>query len=371
MPELKYRRARLYESLRTAHLERAQTFEPASIVHLIRRYDFDEQAAIGLDIQQAPRFRAAYIIARARLDVLEINEPLMLTSLRTTALALAFMSVLRSVGRKQPLIVTYAIGNTDPFDTPHAKTLRSRVRRMIDSALAAFVWRRVDKIVYGTEAARAVYRSSLPSREGMDEKLILPLPHACDCPTVPRDPNTIVFLGALAERKGFSLLMSAWSVVRADNPDARLKILGKGALQRTAEQLAAEDTRVSISIDPPRSMIHAELNRAQVLVLPSQQTETWREQVGLPILEGLAHGCSIVTTTQTGLAPWLSKHGHSTIHPDSTPDELASALVSQLRVRRLGADVKSDLGDVDGRLTADRWLFAPKSVGAPNNGLAS
>ena len=72
---------RLYESLRTAHLERAHQLAPASIVHRVTRYDFDESLAVGLDLVQAGPVRAAWLVGRSGVRVLEVNEPLMTSSL--------------------------------------------------------------------------------------------------------------------------------------------------------------------------------------------------------------------------------------------------------------------------------------------------
>ena len=81
------------------------------------------------------------------------------------------------------------------------------------------------------------------------------------------------------------------------------------------------------------------------------------EQVGLPIVEGLAAGCRVVTTTETGIADWLSAHGHRTLSVPTTPQALADALVAALDDQRPPAEIVADLPALDGRLDADRRLF--------------
>ena len=66
-------------------------------------------------------------------------------------------------------------------------------------------------------------------------------------------------------------------------------------------------------------------------MLPSQPTSAWREQVGLPIVEGLSYGCTIVTTTETGLAGWLSEHRHRVLPADANEAQLAAAIIDALR----------------------------------------
>jgi hypothetical protein len=63
----------------------------------------------------------------------------------------------------------------------------------------------------------------------------------------------------------------------------------------------------------------------------------WREQLGLPILEGLSHGSRIVTASETGLAPDLSRDGHFVI-AQASPEVLKTAL---LRSMEEEADTKT------------------------------
>ena len=94
-------RVRLYETLRTAHLERAHELAPASIVYRRRRYDFDSDLARGLDLVEAGPARAAWVLARSDVREVEVNEPLMVSSLRRTALALAAVDAARLVRRRR------------------------------------------------------------------------------------------------------------------------------------------------------------------------------------------------------------------------------------------------------------------------------
>ncbi|MFP3393480.1 glycosyltransferase family 4 protein, partial [Brevibacillus sp. SIMBA_076] len=118
------------------------------------------------------------------------------------------------------------------------------------------------------------------------------------------------FLGAFEERKGLPLLLAAWPLVRERRPDARLLVMGKGALEVLAREAVAIDASIELLVDPSRDTISGALAGAKALVLPSQRRPRWREQVGLPIVEGLAAGCVVVTTSETGLADWLTEEGH-------------------------------------------------------------
>ena len=348
-------RARLYRTLRSAHLERAHELPPAAILFRIKRYDFHEELARGLVVVQAHPLRAAWLLARSPVTTLEIGEPLMLSGVWASALAIGALRLRTLLGGHRSTIVSYALENADPFERP--LRARPRLRRRINGVAARFVWQQTDRVVFGTDAARVTYRTALPERAKDLVSAVIPaLPAPCPCTTVDGfDAHRVVFLGAFVPRKGLPNLLAAWPLVTAVLPQARLTLMGKGALESRARQAAAMDPTIDLIVDPPRSEIHRQLRRARVLALPSQPTPTWREQVGLPIVEGLAHGCAIVTTTETGLATWLEEHGHDVVRPGCTEQQLADAVVHALRAPR---PPSSDLPPVDGRLAADAWLFA-------------
>ncbi|WP_449372187.1 glycosyltransferase [Arthrobacter psychrolactophilus] len=308
--------------------------------------------------------KSAAIIAWWQPKTLEINEPLMLSSLPASFLALVGLQLGHLVTRKRTEVVCYAIGNTDPFKQMAANRFRTRLRRKLEAVLAKFVWHRIDRIAFGTESAQILYHEVLPvPPKRMEEALIPALPAPCECnPLLGPEEDLVIYLGDLSQRKGFHKLAEAWPLVLEQLPQARLSILGKGALEKLALSLASKYQGVEVQIDPSRARIHEQLRRAKVLVLPSQQTPTWREQVGLPIVEGLAHGCRIVTTTQTGLASWLAFHSHTTLDPDFPPSALSKTVKEHLSAPIQNARICAVLPDRDGRLDADTWLFGDKSI---------
>lgn len=356
---IRMRRARLYQTLRTAHLERARALSPATILYQQTRYDFDPALTEGLDVVKAGPVAAALALLRSEVTELEVNEPLMTESLVGTVLALGALGARALAGGPRATVVTYAIENLDPFGRRRPR-FRSRLRARLDAVLARYVWKRVDRIVFGTAAARDLYAAALPAAGAKAATLIPALAPACTC--LPVDPASgdraqqVVFLGDLSVRKGFPALMDAWPVLRTLQPDVELTILGKGSLEDTARAAASADGSVTTLIDPAREDIHRVLRNSRVLVLASQPTATWREQVGLPILEALSHGCAVVTTSQTGLADWLRSHGHGVVEPGASAQHLAVAIAAQLD-HHPGESVLATLPSRDGRLDADRWLF--------------
>jgi glycosyltransferase involved in cell wall biosynthesis len=358
IPVLASPRVRLYESLRTAHLERAHQLAPASIIYRVTRYDFDDELARGLDLVRAGRLGTALVLLRSPVRTLEVNEPLMLSSLPATAIALVALAIRRAVGAPRAEVVTYAIGNADPFDAPVGSRLRSRVRRTGERALAHAVMRRVDRVVYGTDGARDTYDRVLGgARPGAASALVHALPARRDRRSPQPVADSALFVGALSERKGIRVLLAAWPAVRDARLGAVLRVLGKGPLQAEVEAAAAADPSIIVEIDPGRDRIHEAMHGASVLVLPSQPSPTWREQVGLPIVEGLSHACTIVTTAETGLADWLRERGHGVAVDPASPAELAEIIRTVLAHPVDPEAVLAALPARDGRLVADDVLF--------------
>ena len=368
-PILHHQHVRLYEQVRSAHLERAHELAPAAIVYRVKRYDFDPALSDGVELAQAGTLAAARLAMRSRITRVEVDEPLYLASLPRTAAVLAVLGMKRLGGAPRAEIATYAIEDLDPF-AARPPRVRSRVRRSIERVLAGYIWHRLDTVVYGTTEADALYSSTfrhIPRRQLTVEAL--PSPCACLDPEadataetaaaspVERDPDGVLFLGSFSPRKGFADVLEAWPAILSRHPGARLTLVGSGELLPQARAAAAADPSIRLIVDPPRSVVHDELRRAHVLVLPSRRVGTWREQVGLPIVEGLAHGCEIVTTSETGIAEWLIDAGHVVLPAQVLSAGLADGVVDALVNPRTSDDILADLPGVDGRIAAGRALF--------------
>ena len=352
-------RARAYWSIRSAHLERAHEWDRATIVYGKANYDFDQSLTQGLDLIHAPTGRAAASILRAmpQLATVEVNEPLGLSSLKWTVPIVAALRLRRGARIE---IVCYAIENLDPF-LPAPQGAKARVKRGLERRAARFVAGQIDRVAWGTSGSQELYEEQFGHTIGRRRAVIPALPNACQCLiTTGRkpDPVNLLFVGTLTPRKGFDRVLAAWPTVAAAAPSATLTIVGKGSGEVAALELAATDDRVTVLIDPPRAEVHARLRAATALVLLSQRTPRWREQVGLPIVEALSHGCEVVTTSETGLAAWLSDHGHRVVSPQASDESVAAAITGALNDPRPPAEILSQLPTEDGRLVADRWLFA-------------
>lgn len=353
----------LYDVARTAHFERIiRSGAPITVIYSQRRYDFDAALAARVGARRAGVAGAFWYTLRHDIDVLEIAEPLLVRAAPRSFAAILGARLRAAVRRTDVAVVTYAIENKDPRDGMSSLPARARLRLRAQRLFVRRVWASLDRVAFGTSQAQQLY-SRLLGRGRATQRLIPALPVA-DLPGAesgPREP-VVTFLGEFSERKGFPLLLAAWPTVKEAHPGARLVLIGKGDGADSARALGESDADVQVEIDPPRARIFDLLGETKVLTLPSQPRPRWREQVGLPIVEGLGKGCLVVTTAETGLAQWLEQHGHAIVAPSGDVDALARALTASLRSDRGPDEVLADLPHTDGRAEAERWIVDP--VGA-------
>lgn len=358
---------KLYDVVRTAHLERIAPDSRVTVLYVSRRYDFDAELAARVDLRRAGVVGTFLHCLRHDLDVIEVNEPVIARAAPRSLAAIAG-NRMRALGRGgRARIVSYAIANKDPRESAGSYLWRSRMRWRSQNLLVPSVWRRIDRLAFGSDGAHHVYRCRFRTDRRWPQSRTIP---ALPAPAIGADRvpgasergSTVVFVGDLSHRKGVPALIGAWPIVHAAIPGAGLRIIGKGKLEADVRELESADDSVRVVIDPPRDSILQALPQSRVLVLLSQATEAWREQVGLPIVEGLSYGCIVVTTSETGLAEWLVEHGHHVVPPGVGAVEVAEAIGSALRSPKSPQSVLDDLPREDGRAAAERWMYARDGV---------
>lgn len=364
------RNARYYPVARVAHIERLASMAPADFLFSSTRRDWDEALASRTPGVERVRFvDVAMRVGRGRYAIVEIPEPLALPLL-PKLVALAVLARLNNAlrPRRRVTFVYYAIENLNQVEKLRSKLALPRwiARHAISTALR-IVMSVTSKAAFGTEGALSTYIEQVGERRwrrmaqstDVREFTALAPPEPT---TASRSPMQAGFLGSFEERKGIRQLMAAWSDVLIHEPGAQLAIVGHGPLEAEVAAFAAANDGVQLTIDPPRNEIKDALGTWHVLVLLSRRTPTWREQIGLPILEGLSAGCEVVTTTETGIADWLVANGHRVVEQDATSDEVADSLVGALRSSRSRAEVQRALPETDGRKLADDWLMDAAST---------
>ncbi len=356
------RHARYYRGARTAHLERLETQHSGDFLYNKTLYDFDiSKAPSGSRIRRVGVGTVLLSILKREYDVLEIVEPYAPSALPQNLLIGLAWRLSRIGGRTPTKLVTYAIENADlPQKFSQQFRVSVRLTQMLLSRAVLFSYRSLERIVFGTQDAAKNYQRllgpSFDNRPYPERRIILGL----SSPRPTTDPDstlpTAIFVGALDNRKGVTLLLDAWPEVVGRDRAAQLIVMGKGPKEEEVRSRITDLDNVQFVVDPPRSTIWEALDRSDTLVLLSQPYPGWKEQIGLPIVEGLSAGLEIVASTETGIADWLSAHGHRVVPPTATPTELADAIYSALTQRRSRATIKDSLPERDGRLEADDWL---------------
>ncbi|NQX11395.1 glycosyltransferase family 4 protein [Microbacteriaceae bacterium VKM Ac-2855] len=347
----------IYARARTVHLKRFAEMG-ATLVYRKKNYDFDEEFAATHPSAQLGYAGTTRHLLRSTHRVVELNEPFQLDSWPGLLLAVTAIRISDAAHRRRTRIVTYAIGNDDLIANFAAYTrLPAPVAAFFVRRIFRYLLARYDRVAFGITSSREIYRELSGRAFDRPEKAFFGAlaPRYPDAEIPLERTKNLVFLGALEERKGIVKLMEAWPLVQATG--ARLTILGKGPLADQVRVWAAARDDVDLIIDPARAVIHQTLLNSAVLVLFSQRTPRWREQIGLPILEGLSHGCTIVTSTETGIADWLDAHGHAVLAPDVSAGVLAEKLGDALEHPLPVATVLESLPAQDTRFDASDWMF--------------
>jgi glycosyltransferase involved in cell wall biosynthesis len=109
-----------------------------------------------------------------------------------------------------------------------------------------------------------------------------------------------LFVGTMEPRKNLGRILDAFKIFRNSNPDFLLVLVGSKAFAhgKYSETLAKEHDLDSHSVIAPGFLDHNDLNAlysgAQGLLFPSLY-----EGFGIPILEAMASGCPVITSTTT------------------------------------------------------------------------
>lgn len=352
-------RLRIHEQTRTGSLEQVQNLKPARFMYRTKSYDFDEELADTVGAIHSSRLQAVWEIVRNRPEIVELNEPAMMRAWPSTLLYTIAIRIVNTFSRKPIVIVTYAIENNDVVAAfASYSRLPHGMSKFFVSRIMAFLSSPIQRIAFGSKGSRDLYEALVPkvANREIDTRDFPELARRCSRCDLTKKIQ-VAFVGNFEHRKGILQLLDAWSHVLASMPDARLVVAGKGSLMPLVSERACDLLNVDVVVDPSRAEIHKILAGAQVLVLFSQPSKRWREQIGRPLMEGLAHGCEIVTSSETGLAEWLEAQDHQVLAADASPEMLAEAVTKSLRTPREPASITSSLPKTDARIQADAWMM--------------
>lgn len=356
-----YASIRIRPELRAAQVERAAFMTPALTLYFAEKYDLGATPLSSCFVKVS-LFQALKFIAKTTGRVLEVPEPLWLRFLPKTAVLAVVWKASGIVLRQRREVVTYSIENNDlaSLISPRRRPPRLMLK-LTGWCLGTLLRLTIDRIAFGSSAAERLYQS-LPGVKQIASRRIEELPTAKVAEGLSFSSATslrAIFVGELDHRKGIEHVMSAWSAVEEARSDAHITIVGNGRLAPEVETWClAQPASRSFAGFVQHDQVPALLSSAEVLVAPSLREGRWREQIGLPIVEALSIGLTVVTTDETGLAQWLSDHGHSVIPEKDVDSQLAEALLTALDNPLERSEVLRALPKVAGRIAADVWLHS-------------
>ena len=134
--------------------------------------------------------------------------------------------------------------------------------------------------------------------QGIDADFFTPAPRE------PAELPTLLFVGALAQRKGLPDLLRA-SIALAVTSPHRLQVIGAGPLGAELRAAAAQHPHIEPLGTVPREGVRAAMRAATSLVLPTQRDGQWREAAGLVLLEAQACGTPVIAYSSGGTPEML------------------------------------------------------------------
>jgi glycosyltransferase involved in cell wall biosynthesis len=178
--------------------------------------------------------------------------------------------------------------------------------------------------------------------------------------SLPNDPSwpanvevTFLFAGRPSREKGLGVLVEAWSTSGLQAPTAALVLVGAGS---TPPWVPAGGAVVGLN-PVPLEQLRNFYAAADVLVVPSIQTRTFREPWGLVVNEAMNRGLPVIASDAVGAAAGgLVRDRHNgLVVPAGEPVALAAALRElagdpALRAR-MGAAGRADVSTY----TYDAW----------------
>jgi glycosyltransferase involved in cell wall biosynthesis len=206
----------------------------------------------------------------------------------------------------------------------------SRARRLLAPAAdwaARYALRRADAIraLSRFTAELAEREAGVPPLESFPAYIDLSIFTARPPAPFPAVP-TALFVGMLEAYKNVDGLARAWRAVARELPDARLVIVGKGALIDVVERLREDhpDTVVHHPELTPEQVAR-EMDSSTCLVLPSRS-----EGLGRVLIESFARGRGVVASRVGGIPDVVHDGEEGILVDPADHDELARALVRVL-----------------------------------------
>ncbi|HUJ92438.1 MAG TPA: glycosyltransferase family 4 protein [Gaiellaceae bacterium] len=290
-------------------------------------------------------FRIASLVRRFKPSVVIAESPYIGFFV---LMALAFR-------RRRPSLVIETHGDWRAATRLEGSRMRILLAPFADRA-ARYALRRADALralsPYTAELAER--EAGVPPLESFPAYIDLSIFTSTEPALLPARPSAL-FVGMLEPNKNIDALARAWRTVAAEVPDARLVIVGSGALLDVVDRLRD---------DFPESVVHhrelapvdvaREMDESTCLVLPSRS-----EGLGRVLIESFARGRGVVASRVGGIPDVVRDGVEGLLVDPSDDDDIARALVDVLSDPELAAR----LGDA-ARLRYRDWDSTPDDYAA-------
>ena len=352
---------KIYPELRTGMIEQCSTYAE-NIIILYRKslFDFHDSYVEKFSVKnrKCSRIGVLFHLLMNDFRIVELTEPLFLREILNNLMYSIFLKIKSIVlMREMPSIVTYCIENVDMSEKVKFHLGRKMVFVWpIIKLIILFNVKMCSKIAFGTPSAKEEYFSLFGSTlRKKENKEFNPAEGQCpSCFINKKRRQSIVFIGSLDDRKGIKEVMEVWPVISRELREADLTIVGKGYLEKYVIDWSLSQINVRVIVNPDREYIHEVLVSSETLILPSVSSVVWREQIGLPITEGLSHGCKIISTNTTGISQFLRENGHLVVSNliDSTEE-----IIRFIKINKTPLSILKSLPLIGGREEAELWLW--------------
>lgn len=198
----------------------------------------------------------------------------------------------------------------------------------------------VDKIIIVNPDWKNAFTYTVKLFKHVENKIIV-IPNGVDTqlfkPGSKKDSKTILFVSVLDKHhkfKGFDYLLKALTEIKQSIPDIKLQVIGEGELKQTYQKMVKEmglNRSVTFLGAKSQGVLPKYFSEATVFVLPSIHTEGY----GIVLLEALACGTPVVTTSIAGVSKDIKEFRAGQIVAPADSEALAKAITKIMRSKTL------------------------------------
>lgn len=283
-----------------------------------------------------------YLITELRKNIKEIG-PSSILAMISYAGALAAVS---RIGFRIPLLISE---RNDPNTSTTFNPFKKKVFSFIYHHL-------VTKAIFQTESARSYYFSCqnpkgviIPNPLYLED---MPLPN-----TVVLQNHKIITAGRLSRQKNHRLLIEAFNIVHAHQPDYTLTIYGEGEERTVLEKMITELFLSDVVFLPGNeNKMFVRLQEAEIFVMSS-------DYEGMPnaLIEALAMGLPCITTDYSGgRGTVIQNEKNGLVVERRNVEALANAMLLVIKDKKfaasLGEEAKNIRNELDSSKICKLWL---------------